>query len=100
MNVAWSLQVDYLECRGPLNKEHSGVCVVQSDKCCEGKFTFSTRLCIILKGCETKPPILEWGKTADFENGTKPPILEWDKTADFENGTKPPILKWKKIADL
>ena len=26
-------------------------------------------------GCETKPPILEWDKTADFENGTKSPIL-------------------------
>ena len=27
------------------------------------------------KGCETKPPILEWDKTADFGNGTKPPIF-------------------------
>ena len=26
-------------------------------------------------GCETKPPILEWDKTADFENGKKSPIL-------------------------
>ena len=25
-------------------------------------------------GCETKPPILEWDKTVDFENGTKSPI--------------------------
>ena len=28
-----------------------------------------------LIGYETKPPILEWDKTADFENGTKSPIL-------------------------
>ena len=34
-------------------------------------------------GSETKPPILEWDKTADFENGTKSPILKWDKTADL-----------------
>ena len=27
---------------------------------------------------------------------TKPPILEWDKTADFENGTKPSILKMRQ----
>ena len=33
-------------------------------------------------GCETKPPILEWDKTADFDNETKPPILKWDKIAD------------------
>ena len=69
-------------------------------------------------GCETKPPILEWDKTADFKNGTKSPILKtgqnrrfWkrDKIADFENGTKSPILKtgqnrrfwlWDKTADF
>ena len=34
-------------------------------------------------GCETKPPILEFDKTAGFENGTKSPILKWDKTADL-----------------
>ena len=46
-------------------------------------------------GCETKPPILEWDKTADFENGTKSPILKTgqnrqfskrDKIADFKVG--------------
>ena len=26
-------------------------------------------------GCETKPPILEWDKTVEFEDGTKSPIL-------------------------
>ena len=33
-------------------------------------------------GCETKPPILEWHKIADFDDETKPPILKWDKIAD------------------
>ena len=32
-------------------------------------------ICGILIGYETKPPILERDKTADFENGTKSPIL-------------------------
>ena len=36
-----------------------------------------------LPECETKPPILEWDKTADFDNETKPPVLYWDKTADL-----------------
>ena len=49
--------------------------------------------------CETKPTILEWHNTADFENGTKPTILEWHNTADFENGTQPPILKWDSNKD-
>ena len=35
----------------------------------------SLELFYIIAGCETKPPILEWDETADFENGTKWPIL-------------------------
>ena len=59
--------------------------------------------------CETKRPIIEWDKTADFGKRTEPPILEsvqnrrfWKgyRTANFENETKPPILEWDKTADL
>ena len=35
------------------------------------------------KGCETKPPILEWDKTADFENETKSPILKTGQNRRF-----------------
>ena len=35
------------------------------------------------QGCETKPPILEWDKTADFENGTKSPILIMRQNRQF-----------------
>ena len=34
-------------------------------------------------------------KNVDERCETKPPILEWDETTDFENGTKPPILKMR-----
>ena len=34
-------------------------------------------------GCETKPPILEWYKTADFENGTKSPIFKTGQNSRF-----------------
>ena len=51
-------------------------------------------------GCETKPPILEWDKTADFGVGQNSRFWKRGKIADFDNETKPPILKWDKLADL
>ena len=30
----------------------------------------------VIHGCETKPPFLRWGKTADFESETKRPNLK------------------------
>ena len=30
---------------------------------------------LLILGYETKPPILQWDKTADFENATKSPNL-------------------------
>ena len=35
------------------------------------------------KRCETKPPILEWDKIADFENGTQPAIFKMRQKRRF-----------------
>ena len=40
----------------------------KSSVACDPPFT-------VIGGCDTKPPILEWDKAADFENGRKSPIL-------------------------
>ena len=49
-------------------------------------------------GCETKLPIIEWDKAADFENGTKSPILMMRRNGRIQSGTKPSGSKfWLKI---
>ena len=48
-----------------------------------GSKNLRTNKFYIILGCETKPPILEWDKTADFENGTKSPILTMRQNSRF-----------------
>ena len=44
-------------------------------------------------GCETKPPILDWDRTVNFENGTNWPILIKRQNRQFQSGIKLPICK-------